>query len=121
MRPFKTASRWIRMGYHMAIARVQSGMAHQYQKITIQKLDEVDKARRRVDRKMRLADAQQLERQGKNMADSAGTHWQKAQGLAYKLKAPARIQDVIQRHGIRLGKRSMAVHFAVKEWAKNEM
>lgn len=119
MRIVRNAMRWARLGYHLAVARIQSGISHQYQKATISELERVDKARKRIDQKRRLAEAQALERKGSKYTDRAAKHWQEAQRLAYKLDAPPRVKHIIHRHGIRLGKRNLVTHAAVKEWSKS--
>lgn len=121
MRAIKRASRWIRLWYHLATARIKSGIAHRYQNATIQQLEKVDHTRKRIERKMLLADAQRLERSGRRIAESAGKHWQEAQRLAFKVNAPERVKKIIHRHGIRLGKRNITTHFAMKEWLKSEI
>ncbi len=121
MRAIKQASRWVRLGYHLVAARLQSGIAHRYQYATVQQLEKVDKTRKRVERKMRLEDARQLEHASNRITESAGKHWKEAQRLAFKVNAPEPIKKIIHRHGVRLGKRNMATHYAVKEWAKSEI
>lgn len=120
MRALKQAGRWVRLGFHMAVARFQSTRAHAQQNAAVSELERMNKSTKRVDRKMRLADAQSFVRDSEKTTDSAAHHWNRANSLAYKLMAPERIKHSIIRHGMRLSKRKLVMQQALKEWSDSE-